>query len=1063
MDYGRRILSIFLVFVTVILCLSNSFLAFASAEENTLYSALPADEEIAAMPEYDGRDYGIITPVKDQGGSNLCWAYSSVAASEASILKLGTDPDTDKDKLSLNPVAAAYRIYNRGSDPLGNTGGISQSVDYTQATGNPLKIAKLFSMWWGPVSGSSVNIDPYQNPTYRFENAFYIPENKSDTAAYIKAIKSAVAKYGAVTFQYNNARETSYYNPKNESGSSSFPHACTIVGWNDNIPASRFYPGGASQNGGWLIKNSYNSLQYFYLSYDNTSSSAYAFTYAPKEKYDYNYYYDGSIDDFVLRKDKVAANVFKAQMGGTDGKDEYLKAVNVGVSGENITVEVQVYKNLSDPSAAQNNAPVAGGTLAGTTSVGFEHGGYVTVELENKIKLEKDEWYSVIVKVSNDKGDAKIITGYKDCENYSYCQSGDNWYHFGNFVARIKAYTKLEETKPKSNFTNLLVFARFDGEDEFINTVYDGANVRKITDNTFNSSDFSVSDYYMSASGGKMNIQSVYLFDGGGSLKLSHERGYYAEYSEQNPIGYKDSSERGKRMYELKLDWSNAVNDAVARGGEITSCDGTVKYDYSDLDKNGDGKIDSITVIYKNTVQNISVSWAAPLWNYKDYADYVSVNADGKTLTSGNYIQLTNSYDYLYKDSAGNVILPTSVATHETGHILGLKDLYNTSGTSPVYFMSAMAKHTSPVPQYISVKEREALGWLDENSLPVISQDGEYTLYAAGVDPQNNIVGYKLNVPGLNKTLYLEYRNFGGNVNKYDSQNKELFKSDGTKMKGLSIKSGLVCYLMNSNMKFPDNMNCTAANWNYQVLGGTYSTKSDAALGLDEQISVGSNIEIYVTGISENSLSFSISGASHEHTGGEATCTERAVCSVCGERYGELDPNNHKWSEWRLKTVPTAAKDGENERVCSLCGVKETVRLPKVVNNCTVSGKFIYGITPKLEITSVKNYISDENTSYKLTANGNYITTGTKVELSYLDSTSETFEFVLFGDVNGDGVYDGEDSIILSAIINGMLTKEQAGDAAWFAADCNRDGKVDASDAELLQKAGLLTANVNQK
>ena len=197
--------------------------------------------------------------------------------------------------------------------------------------------------------------------------------------------------------------------------------------------------------------------------------------------------------------------------------------------------------------------------------------------------------------------------------------------------------------------------------------------------------------------------------------------------------------------------------------------------------------------------------------------------------------------------------------------------------------------------------------------------------------------------------------------------------------------------------------------------------------------------------------------------GGEATCTNKAVCEICLAEYGELDPNNHKWSEWRLKTAPTAAKDGENERVCSLCGVKETVRLPKVVNNCTVSGKFIYGITPKLEITSVKNYISDENASYKLTANGNYITTGTKAELSYLDSTSETIKFVLFGDVNGDGVYDGEDSIILSAIINGMLTKDQVGDAALFAADCNRDGKVDASDAELLQKAGLLTANVNQK
>jgi len=29
------------------------------------------------------------------------------------------------------------------------------------------------------------------------------------------------------------------------------------------------------------------------------------------------------------------------------------------------------------------------------------------------------------------------------------------------------------------------------------------------------------------------------------------------------------------------------------------------------------------------------------------------------------------------------------------------------------------------------------------------------------------------------------------------------------------------------------------------------------------------------------------------HTGGTATCTERAVCEVCGKPYGELDPKNH--------------------------------------------------------------------------------------------------------------------------------------------------------------------------
>ena len=33
------------------------------------------------------------------------------------------------------------------------------------------------------------------------------------------------------------------------------------------------------------------------------------------------------------------------------------------------------------------------------------------------------------------------------------------------------------------------------------------------------------------------------------------------------------------------------------------------------------------------------------------------------------------------------------------------------------------------------------------------------------------------------------------------------------------------------------------------------------------------------------------------HTGGTATCTTQAVCEVCGESYGELDPNNHEYEK----------------------------------------------------------------------------------------------------------------------------------------------------------------------
>lgn len=405
-------------------------------------TAVPSADEIVKMSKYDGRDYGIITPVKDQGDSNLCWAYSSIAASEASILRQNIG-GADASSLSLNPVAAAYRSFRRESDPLSNTDGDLKSGDYTKATGNPLNVAKLFSMWWGPVAGNQANIDPFANPSYRFENAFYIPENKSNPDEGIRMIKKAIAEYGAVTFQYNNLRECTYYNPKNESGSGSSPHACTIIGWDDNIPASKFIPGSAERDGGWLVKNSYKSCEYFWLSYDNTSSSMYAFTYAAKDKYDYNYFYDGSLDDFSLRKDKVIANVFQAQKGGTNGKVELIKAVNVGVQGENVTVEVEIMKNLDYPFNGQGNVPVSGGQSAGTTVKSFEHGGYVTVELKDPVKVDPNEWFSVIVRVSNSAGNAKIVTAYRAGKDLSYVGSGENWNKLGNFVGRIKAYTSL--------------------------------------------------------------------------------------------------------------------------------------------------------------------------------------------------------------------------------------------------------------------------------------------------------------------------------------------------------------------------------------------------------------------------------------------------------------------------------------------------------------------------------------------------------------------------------------------------------------------------------------------
>ena len=57
------------------------------------------------------------------------------------------------------------------------------------------------------------------------------------------------------------------------------------------------------------------------------------------------------------------------------------------------------------------------------------------------------------------------------------------------------------------------------------------------------------------------------------------------------------------------------------------------------------------------------------------------------------------------------------------------------------------------------------------------------------------------------------------------------------------------------------------------------------------------------------------------HTGGTATCAERAVCEVCGKAYGELDPKNHT----DLKHIPAkaATEDAEGNIeywYCKGCG-----------------------------------------------------------------------------------------------------------------------------------------------
>lgn len=74
------------------------------------------------------------------------------------------------------------------------------------------------------------------------------------------------------------------------------------------------------------------------------------------------------------------------------------------------------------------------------------------------------------------------------------------------------------------------------------------------------------------------------------------------------------------------------------------------------------------------------------------------------------------------------------------------------------------------------------------------------------------------------------------------------------------------------------------------------------------------------------------------HSGGSATCTEKAVCDVCGQAYGALAPDNHTGKEEWIKTATEHTKKwmccgvvtvetethSWKDNVCEKCGYKHS-------------------------------------------------------------------------------------------------------------------------------------------
>ena len=112
-----------------------------------------------------------------------------------------------------------------------------------------------------------------------------------------------------------------------------------------------------------------------------------------------------------------------------------------------------------------------------------------------------------------------------------------------------------------------------------------------------------------------------------------------------------------------------------------------------------------------------------------------------------------------------------------------------------------------------------------------------------------------------------------------------------------------------------------------------------------------------------------ISGSNTEldllaHTGGEATCINKAICEVCGQEYGELDSTKHKNTEIRNLKEPTVQKEGyTGDLYCKDCEtlLEQGTSIDKLV-------KPVYKVIEGAEQTYTKDV--DENARFR--TNGEY-------------------------------------------------------------------------------------------
>lgn len=479
-------------------------------------------EAYADIPAHYELDKNMFPDVRNQNPYGTCWAFAALGLSEFDLIKRGLA----NKSIDLSELQLAYYVYNSALDPLGGTEGDqskyyngSTSYSYLNRGGTYEYAVRRLSQWSGAVNESDV---PYNTTTINnvLENGLsdeyaYSKDVAHLENAYVMSLKNnpddvkrAIMSNGAVGIQYyhsdnyllwNSDKQLwTYYDPNTTGGG----HNVMIVGWDDNFSKDNFVGDKPTNNGAWLIRNSWGFQQsYFWMSYENNSllDAAWAFEMNTADNYDNNYQLDGGIDSYnvsnTICQYKTYSNVFS--VGNKDGvASESLKAVSLSFTHvANVNYKVEIYTDL------KNSNPYSGTKQAEATTEGTTtYAGLYTVPLSKTIELKPSSSFAVVVTTDKyaldyEQGVNWESNGTKVWDAPVSLNSGKSFYgnsnyqlgwYWGNFC--VKAFTT-NNYKQKKDISNAVITKNddFSPDNLNVNVTYDNVILKQDVDYTLTS------------------------------------------------------------------------------------------------------------------------------------------------------------------------------------------------------------------------------------------------------------------------------------------------------------------------------------------------------------------------------------------------------------------------------------------------------------------------------------------------------------------------------------------------------------------------------------------------